>query len=399
MATVYLYNKEYEKGKEVLKDCAEKASKSDDYESAGIAYSNLANFHRETNDLDSAIIYQKKAITAQKKCEDLEHLAITYANLGSNLALQQKFEEGLSYLDLAYKIMSKEKESGSLAFLYIEYSKIHLTREDFSQAKTYANLSLEIARKISSVDMQSRAFNELARISYVEKDFELSTEYLLQQMVLQNSIYQALQSERVRETSALFGVFEAEKKTEYLAHEIELEKSRYMLVLSISIFVSVLLAFMVFLWFRIRAKNKVLFEQSIKGIPRPKEKIEIEPEESEKYKLLYNQILKQFESEKLYLDSTLTMGALSDLIKSNSNYVSKSINMYFGSNFNSMINFYRVNEAKKMIEGGSLTTFTMETVAKNCGFTSLSVFNRSFKKETGIPPTYFYKSLNSSTKK
>ena len=58
-----------------------------------------------------------------------------------------------------------------------------------------------------------------------------------------------------------------------------------------------------------------------------------------------------------------------------------------------MINYYRVNEAKDLIESGALETYTMETIASKSGFTSLSVFNRSFKKETGITPTYFYKSI------
>jgi AraC-like DNA-binding protein len=397
MTMVYLYNREFDKGITNLKRAIEGLKGTKEDAVLGVAYSNLGGMYREKGEFDQAISNYKEASKIQKRINDEKNLGITYANLGSVFAAQDKFEEGLSYLEKAEMVLSKAKVKDALSFVYLEYSKIHQKREAHSQALVYANLALELARNTKSLDNQAKSLNQLALIAYEQNDFEVSIGFLIEQMILQDSLNKSLQSKHVRETSAVYSVFEAERQAVELKHQVVLEQGRFRFVLAISIGVSLLLLLMIIMWARIRSKNKVLFEQSLKTIAPTKPKVELEEEDIEKYKTLYDAILEQFEAEKMYLDSSLTMGMLSDIVRSNSNYVSKSINIYFGSNFNSMINFYRVNEAKKMIESGALDKFTMETVASNCGFTSLSVFNRSFKKETGITPTYFNKSLNLSS--
>ena|GEM_PF-3763852 len=394
MTSVYLYNREYDRGITNLKEAIDFLKNRDENEVLGIAYSNLANLYREKGEFDLAIAFGKEAIKIQLKTKDKRHLAISYANLGSVYSYQNRFKEGLVYLDKANEVLTSLNSRMELTFLYLEYSKVHQKQEAYSQAGIYANLALELARNEKSLDFQARALNQLALIDYEQRKFETSIEYLIQQMVLQGDINKDLQSKKVRETSAVYSVYEAERRSVKLKHQVTLEKNRFKLMLIVAIAVSLLFVLMIIMWARIRAKNRVLFEQSIKRMPPTLEKVKVELEDdSEKYEKLYKDILVQFEEKKVYLDSTLTMGMLSDVVRSNSNYVSKSINVYFGSNFNSMINFYRVNEAKVLIENGALATYTMETIAAKCGFTSLSVFNRSFKKETGITPTYFNKSL------
>lgn len=395
MTKVYLYNKQYDRGIKNLREAIETFEQSDEKEVLGIAYSNLANMFREKGDLEQAIEYGKRTIPIQQEIKDDKNLAITYMNLGSVYSLQKNFKDASECFDKALTILSGLKAKIELTFLYLEYSKMYQLQESYPQAALYANLALEIAKNSNSLDYQGKALNQLALIDYEQRKFETSIEYLIEQMILQDSLNTELQSKKVRETSALFSVYESEKKANTLKYQVEREKNSFRIVLIISICIFLLLVAMVFLWSRIRAKNKVLFEQSKKMRVNHsfKSKDKMSKEDEGKYQELYVEILHKFEQEKVYLDSSLTMGMLSDIVRSNSNYVSKSINLFFGANFNSMINYYRVNEAKDLIESGALETYTMETIASKSGFTSLSVFNRSFKKETGITPTYFYKSL------
>jgi len=400
MTMVYLYNRNYDKGIANLEEAILVLKDSKEQKILGVAYSNMANLYREKGDFEQAVKFGKEAIKIQKVIGDDRNLGISYANIGSVLGYQKYFQEALVYFGKSSDILMTINAKSELAFLYLEYSKVHDLQELHAQATAYANLALELARSEKLPDYELKALNQLALIDYNTRNFEASIGNLIAQMVLQDSMNQELQSKKIRETAAIYSVYEAERKSTELKHQVVLEKSRFNLLLAVAIFVSLLLVLMIIMWSRIRAKNIVLFEQGIKTIDTSSTKLKevSEHTDSEKYKKLYSDIIEQFEKKKVHLNSKLTMGMLSDVVKSNSNYVSKSINIYFGSNFNSMINFYRVNEAKKLIEQGDLSKFTMETIASNCGFTSLSVFNRSFKKETGITPTYFNKSLIASTK-
>ncbi|MCH2231720.1 MAG: tetratricopeptide repeat protein [Crocinitomicaceae bacterium] len=393
LSSVFLYTRQYDLAIDYLNESIEVFKETDDKKTLGIAYSNLANMYGEKGDLSKAIEYGKISINVQQEAGDTKNLAISHMNLGSVYSRQSKFNEASVELNRASELFSSLNVKLELIFLYLEYSKMYQRQEAYSEASAFGNLALEMARNENSLDFQIKAFNQLGLIDYQQQKYESSLEYLKSQMILQDSLYKSLHAKQIRETSAVYGVFEAENKAQILRSEVEREKSLFWLIFIVALCILILLCGMVFLWFRLRAKNKVLFEQSKKNIAPIKTQENLNQEEHEKYRALYESIIEQFEEKKIYLDSTLTMGVLSDIVNSNSNYVSKSINAFFGSNFNSLINYYRVNEAKRLIEKGALDTYTMESIASKCGFTSLSVFNRSFKKETGITPTYFNKSI------
>jgi AraC-like DNA-binding protein len=57
--------------------------------------------------------------------------------------------------------------------------------------------------------------------------------------------------------------------------------------------------------------------------------------------------------------------------------------------FTEFVNQYRVNQAKKLL----ILNNTVTEVCFQCGFESLSYFNRVFKKVTGFSPKAFKKSF------
>lgn len=69
--------------------------------------------------------------------------------------------------------------------------------------------------------------------------------------------------------------------------------------------------------------------------------------------------------------------------------LSEFINSYFDMNFNSFINKYRVEEAKKIILENSDKTIL--NIAFEVGFNSLSVFYKAFIKFENITPAAFRK--------
>ncbi|MEL6134460.1 MAG: helix-turn-helix domain-containing protein [Bacteroidota bacterium] len=106
---------------------------------------------------------------------------------------------------------------------------------------------------------------------------------------------------------------------------------------------------------------------------------------------IHRQLQKVMEEEKLYLDSNLTLGRLSDRLGVNSKYVSQVINEVQEQNFMDYINQKRIKRAEEMLLSPAFAQYTILAIAQEVGFHSKSTFYTAFKKFTGTTPTAFRK--------
>jgi ligand-binding sensor domain-containing protein/AraC-like DNA-binding protein len=105
-----------------------------------------------------------------------------------------------------------------------------------------------------------------------------------------------------------------------------------------------------------------------------------------------NRISKKIEvilqEKKIYLEADLTLHKLSEHIDEKSHHVSQVINQVYQKRFSDFINYYRIEDAKKML----IDTFLkVEAIAYDSGFNSVSTFHTAFKKETGMTPSKYRK--------
>jgi len=95
----------------------------------------------------------------------------------------------------------------------------------------------------------------------------------------------------------------------------------------------------------------------------------------------------------------LTLFSLAEMSRITPNYLSQVINLLEGKNFFDFINYYRVEEVKRVINSNQLNQFTLLGIAFECGFNSKAAFNRAFKKFTGITPSEFKNSRSRKSDK
>ena len=99
------------------------------------------------------------------------------------------------------------------------------------------------------------------------------------------------------------------------------------------------------------------------------------------------------ETEKIYLDSDLSLSQLAEKIDVSTNQLSMLLNEYIGKNFYDYINNFRVEEVKRRLKNPSYEKQTLSSIGGDCGFNSKSAFNRIFKNLTGKTPSEFQNSL------
>jgi len=96
--------------------------------------------------------------------------------------------------------------------------------------------------------------------------------------------------------------------------------------------------------------------------------------------------------EKPYLNPLLTINKLGRAISISPRDLSQIINEELGQNFYDFVNRFRVEEAKRYLNDPSNRTKNILDILLDVGFNTKSVFNRVFKKQTGLTPSEFKKS-------
>lgn len=154
------------------------------------------------------------------------------------------------------------------------------------------------------------------------------------------------------------------------------------IIFKVSIFLSPLLIGLVFFYFLRKHPFLKKFRKKYKAST-------LNSEKTEKYlKKLYYLI----EVEKVYRDEDLSLVSLSEKLSIPPRELSQLINERLDMNYSNFINRYRIEEAKTLLSNDKDDNFSILKIAYEVGFNSKAVFNRAFKKFTGMTPSEFRKS-------
>jgi AraC-like DNA-binding protein len=134
------------------------------------------------------------------------------------------------------------------------------------------------------------------------------------------------------------------------------------------------------------------------------EKVEIAPKKklnerltNEQVKELKSIVMRKTVDEKLYLDPSLTLSALSDKTGISIHELSYVINNGLGKNFYQFINELRTEDAKSLLLSEDVKHLDMFGVAIRAGFNSKTTFYTTFKKATKLTPKEYIKANSKAT--
>ena len=97
-----------------------------------------------------------------------------------------------------------------------------------------------------------------------------------------------------------------------------------------------------------------------------------------------DRLIQYFETEKPYLRSDITIQEVSLYLYTNKTYISRVINDCYGHNFNQFVNYYRIEEAKKLFY--SDTKLSIQQLCDLSGFGSMATFTIAFRFYVGRSP-------------
>jgi AraC-like DNA-binding protein len=162
-------------------------------------------------------------------------------------------------------------------------------------------------------------------------------------------------------------------------------------------FSSILYAFSAFYFTYFIVKQVEIFPEKMVESLDIQAIIEENNQNTERKKLLNDQqliALKEqlkfiMENSKPYLESTLTLPKLANIMSLSTHELSYLINVGFEDNFFGLVNQFRVEESKRILLTTKYEHLSMIGIAFEAGFNSKTAFYTAFKKMEGISPTEF----------
>ncbi|WP_299599346.1 AraC family transcriptional regulator [uncultured Microbulbifer sp.] len=106
---------------------------------------------------------------------------------------------------------------------------------------------------------------------------------------------------------------------------------------------------------------------------------------------LAERIARFMETEKPYLEPSLTLEQLAAQLNVPKRNVSTAINRHFERNFFEFVNHYRIEEAQRKLVDPHCVDLTIMDILLDCGFNTKATFNAFFKKLVGMTPTEYRK--------
>ncbi len=97
--------------------------------------------------------------------------------------------------------------------------------------------------------------------------------------------------------------------------------------------------------------------------------------------------------DKVFLNPDLNLKLLSNYLGISEKHCSYLLNKGVNMNFNQYVNNFRIEAFKGRIQEGQNKTYTLTSIAYECGFNSKSTFNRVFKLSCGLTPSEFVKNF------
>lgn len=175
----------------------------------------------------------------------------------------------------------------------------------------------------------------------------------------------------------------------FVIFTVQIVKADYNWIKSIQMFILALLAIF-FNFSTFTLKNMSVFQ-----IDKENQKVSDKSEDVELFNQKHvNSIIRAMEEEKLYRQESYTITDLSKHLLLQEYKVRKIINSKLNyRNFNDFLNYYRINEATKMLSSSEFIGIPVVSIAMESGFKAISSFNKTFREKHGVTPSAYRKQI------
>lgn len=341
-------------------------------------------------DYDNASVYMDAALNTAKK-NNLKSLYpmiyATYGNIYRTSApykAEPYFKEALSWADNA--------EPTFLMTLYYNYSDFLQHEGKNIEALALTKEGLKISSSTGSLIARGELLHQLSDLYSIMGDSDSALIYYKQYVTFHDSIN--LTTKEQEFGRMLLQLQDAEHINMIQAKEVALLKAnkRTMAAAFVISIIAILLILFYVLYKRQRLLYKTLVAQHQQYLQRIKKEEENSRLPKDSSRILFDRLESMMKNDRIYRQKGISLEKAAEMLESNRTYLSKAINTFAQTSFNGYINTYRINDAIEMMSRPG-EDIPLKQMADILGYNSVSVFCRTFQRETGCPPGRYRKEI------
>ncbi len=328
----------------------------------------------------------------------LSGLSRTYLKIDS---LAQALNYARKSMKIATAIQGYEWMSGSCEVMADCYIKLH----NYDSARYFLLEAVITSRKTRNGSIASNMFRKLSDVNTALHDYPAAIAYL---DTAYNSFVDFVRKNNDDKLAKLriesdYYIHKSRITELITKNKIEKEKSKHMIIMfsAISVILCLSILFSVLRLRQLRKlkesyigliKKNIELDQLNKKLAacesRPSKKTRQESQTKEE-EVIAGKLKTLFKRDEIFTNPGISLKMLANELKTNTSYLSATINHHFECNLKTLINKYRVDKARKMMISDQFSHYSMDGIAREVGFNSRSVFYSAFKGITGIIPTIY----------
>jgi AraC-like DNA-binding protein len=282
-------------------------------------------------------------------------------------------------------------------FLFLCYGEMEEHEKALAAVKANEELALNSNLQLHLLD----AYKNLAGFYQFMNDEEMAERYhtLFLESEVEMLTHQRLSS--ANEAQFLFQLNQKNEEVREMAYREKMRSRMLMGVIVFSVILLVLLALLFINYRKVQEQNRQLYAKSLEMIRADEEKRELierthTMDEGKMSDLLQRVFIVMETNEEIY-SPDFSLPRLSELVGDKRNNVSEVINQRYKTNFNGLLNEYRIKEAcRRFNDPDQYGHLTVEAVGQSVGFKSRSAFSTVFKQIVGLTPSAYLHQVRSN---
>lgn len=367
---------------------------TDDKENMALCYMNFGIYYDEEQNFDSSLYYSGLAEQMYEELQDLPNLMLVYNNRINTWVVKKEYAEAKKVYHKAVEVLPLLDSPYHTAAMHAMASNLFSHTGEFDSAIVHSKEAIRIYEELSVAEYVVRENFFLARV-YAEAGRVPEFKAAINR-------YDSLNIElNVKELSNRLAEVEIryklDSKNKEIKHGLAMLKNHRRFIILISLFALCLLLALIktySLYAEVKKANRSLYRKNIELMEQPAEAgqppvtdSEPVPEENG----LLAKFRKMLVDKELFKNPELSLRSASQELGTNEKYLSQAINAGGSENFNTFVNRFRVNEARRIILEGKHNDIGMEELGLMVGFSNRHTFSRAFTQIAGISPSVFKK--------
>lgn len=355
-------------------------------------HSGMGILYRYMEDLERSDSSQLKALELARELQNTDYEARSLLNLGNLYLSKKNYEQALDYFTKSLQICRQEGIEFGIYINFVNIATVQAESNRYEESLAAYDSALVYSEKFKSPHELSQLYRGMSDVHQRMGNYKEQADFLYKSMKLKEELFDS-------EVDAAIENLRVDYETKLKDQEIALKKAEIAVISSEkkSVIVWSLfgLTFFLIAVMTLVYRNRVLYSLYKRNIELfhqaapTHDTVTLHPEDKKgQFKKLYLEIIDLIEREKIYQNEDLSLNLLAERTGSNYKYVSQTISMYSDKTFHQLINFYRINQARKQIIEREQDV-QMKEIMFDCGFRSRSTFNHAFKDFTGMTPTQF----------